>query len=126
MSSAARFSEVRVVRWADRIDAHLAGDNVGPIRCNIDLTNLCNHKCFFCEPVEFREQTIRDRKHTLDTEKALELLEQLKESGCETIGFSGGGEPLLHPDFGLIATIAHKFSLKTYLVTNGSYLHKWK
>lgn len=125
MSSAARFSELKVVRWHERINAHLSGDNIGPIRVNIDLTNLCNHKCFFCEPVAFREETIRDKQHTLETEKAIELLYHLQKMGTNTIGFSGGGEPLIHHDFGLIATCANKLGFKTYLVTNGSFLRRW-
>src|ERR1051325_9855990 len=95
-----RFAEMRILRWHDPIKAQLGGDNRGPIRANLDLTNLCNHKCYFCEPAEYRAETVRNKKHTLDTQHAMEVIHDLRAMGCWTLGFSGGGEPLLHPDFG--------------------------
>ena len=40
-----RFSDLRILRWTDRINRVLAGERLGPIRASIDLTNLCNHAC---------------------------------------------------------------------------------
>jgi len=125
LTAGARFAELKVLRWHDRITGLLAGERLGPIRANIDLTNLCNHKCYFCEPLAFREQTVRDRKHTLDTTVTLGLLDELKNMGCVTLILSGGGEPMLHPDFGHVLAHAKGLGLKTSVVTNGSYIRKW-
>ena len=135
MTSGERFSDLRVLRWADRIGAALADPSlgsarddlarVGPIRCNLDLTNLCSHHCYFCEPAEYRAETVRDEKHTLDTERAFEVLEDLKSLDCKTVNFSGGGEPTLHPDFGWILTRAAAMGFRTWVVTHGGLMHKW-
>src|SRR5450631_3553716 len=99
MSTPDRFIDLRVLRWFDRIDAALAGEQVGPIRANIDLTNLCTHNCPWCEPLQFRKETIADKNHTLPIGAAIDTLWDLSVLGCKTINFSGGGEPTLHPNF---------------------------
>jgi radical SAM protein with 4Fe4S-binding SPASM domain len=120
-----RFSDLRVLRWHHRITGILAGRPLGPIRAAIDLTNICNHDCPWCEPAAYREETIRDRKHTLDTDVALAALQSLAMLGCKTINFSGGGEPTVHPDFGKILVRAIELGMRTWVVTNGSLMHKW-
>jgi radical SAM protein with 4Fe4S-binding SPASM domain len=68
---------------------------------------------------------VRDRKHTLETVHALNLLTEVREMGCQSLGLSGGGEPLLHPDFGTILDHAHEIGFNTWVNTNGSYISKW-
>jgi wyosine [tRNA(Phe)-imidazoG37] synthetase (radical SAM superfamily) len=121
-----RFSDLRVVRYHERIQAILGGEKAGPIRANLDLTNLCNHKCFFCEPETYRAETVRDRRHTMITEKAKEVIEDLSLMGCRTLMFSGGGEPMLHPDFGHILRHAKRYRFKVAVVSNGTYISKWQ
>jgi MoaA/NifB/PqqE/SkfB family radical SAM enzyme len=120
-----RFSELRVLRWAERITDVLHGEKRGPIRCNLDLTNLCSHQCPWCEPLAFREQTIRDRKHTLDTRTAFEVIDDLVELDCKTLNLSGGGEPTLHPEFGELLLYAAGAGLRTWVVTHGGHIDKW-
>lgn len=125
MSSPDRFSDLRVLRWFDRIDEILESEKRGPIRANIDLTNLCTHRCGFCEPLAYREDTIKDKRHTLPTEVAMEVLESLASMQCKTINFSGGGEPTLHPCFGPILKRAVDLGMRTWVVTHGGQMHKW-
>jgi radical SAM protein with 4Fe4S-binding SPASM domain len=125
MANLDRFSELRVLRWFDRIDSILEGDFHGPIRANLDLTNVCTHHCGFCEPLAYREETLLDHRGTLKTEVALEVLEELAAIGCKTINFSGGGEPTLHPCFGPILKRAVDLGMKTWIVTHGGQMHKW-
>lgn len=121
-----RHSELRVLRWTDRIQGILAGDHTqGPIRANLDLTNLCSHACPWCEPLDFRKATIADKRHTLTTLTACDVLRDLKELDCRAIQFSGGGEPTLHQDFGAILGQAHDFGFRTLVVTHGGYLDRW-
>ena len=127
-----RFSDLRILRWHDRISNILAGMNhdgeghlEGPIRAAIDLTNLCNHDCPWCEPQKYREETVRDKRHTLPVDVALGVLEDLRLMDCKTVNFSGGGEPLLHPDFGTILRFAARAGFRTWVVTNGRYIDKW-
>jgi MoaA/NifB/PqqE/SkfB family radical SAM enzyme len=126
-----RFSPLRVLRWHNEITNALRPERYmefhprGPIRAILDLTNLCNHSCPWCEPAEYREATIRDKKHTLDTKTAALLIDDLSDMGCKLVWFSGGGEPLLHPDFGELLERAHGKGMRTIIFTNGVRLGDW-
>jgi MoaA/NifB/PqqE/SkfB family radical SAM enzyme len=120
-----RHSELRVIRWTDRIQAILAGETRGPIRCNLDLTNLCSHACSWCEPVDFRKATIADNRHTLKTEVAAAVMDDLDALDCRAIQFSGGGEPTLHPEFGPLLILAKLHGFRTFVVTHGGFIDRW-
>lgn len=127
MIDEARFNPLKVVRWTREIKGALDGVvTAAPIRANVDLTNLCNHSCDYCEPAQFREQSINDRKHTLDYSTALEVIRDLANMHCRMIHFSGGGEPLLHPRFGDLLANAKQLGMRTFVVTNGTYIRKWQ
>lgn len=59
----------------------------------------CNLDCGYC----FFSDTNHDKSHTyIDTHQFLNWLGVVKELGSESLEFSGGGEPTLHPDFQMI------------------------
>ena len=63
------------------------------------ISELCNLDCTYC----FFSDTNHDKSHTyIDTHKFLEWLSVVRKSGAESLEFSGGGEPTLHPDFQMI------------------------
>lgn len=121
-----RHSDLRVLRWTDRITDVLEGFNRGPIRANVDLTNLCSHNCYFCEPMDFRKATIADKRHTLDDVVVGQVIGDLAQMHCQAIQFSGGGEPTLHPHFGDLLELAHCVGMRTLVVTHGGYIPKWQ
>jgi len=131
MNNGDRFSDLRVLRWTDRINSIVKDkERLGPIRAGLDLTNLCNHACSWCEPLDYRLATIKEsthehRKHTLETSTALAVLQDLGDMDCKTINFSGGGEPLLHQDFGTILRFAVRQGMRAWIVTNGQFIDKW-
>lgn len=120
-----RHSELRVLRWTDRIQGILDGKQYGPIRANLDLTNLCSHACPWCEPVDFRKATIADKNHTLSAEVAAAVMDDLDAMDCRAIQFSGGGEPTLHPEFGALLILAKLHQFRTLVVTHGGFIDKW-
>jgi radical SAM protein with 4Fe4S-binding SPASM domain len=122
-----RYSELRVLRWYDRIQASLQpeGDAPGPIRANLDLTNLCSHACPWCEPLDFRKATIAGNRHTLPKDIAEGVLSDLREMDCRLINFSGGGEPTLHRDFGPLLETAHRHGFRTNVITHGGFIDRW-
>lgn len=123
----ARHSELRVLRWTDRIQSVLSGKVEGPIKANLDLTNLCSHNCAFgCEPIDFRKATIADKCHTLQFETAVSVIGDLASLDCKCVVFSGGGEPTLHPEFGTLLHQAHTSRMRTWVVTHGGLIHHWR
>jgi MoaA/NifB/PqqE/SkfB family radical SAM enzyme len=64
------------------------------------------------------------RANVLETERAFLALEGAKVLGTKAIVFSGGGEPLVHPDISDIVRQAQEMRFHTALITNGTMLHR--
>ena len=82
-----------------------------PIYITFCITSICNSKCKHCS-------SSVAGKEDISTEKIIEVLKDLKKCGVFNLALSGG-EPLLHPDFDLIAQTAVDLGLSTGVGTNG-------
>lgn len=58
----------------------------------------------------------------MDTNLAKRILLQLKMAGVESVTWTGGGEPTLHPDFDEIVSYAAQQGLKQGLYTHGGHI----
>ena len=94
---------------------------VWPVRVDIDITQACNNKCTFCYSRPYfpddvyREQYI-PKKHLRD------LLSELAAGGTRCVRFTGGGEPLLHPNIREMLPLAHTHGMRLCVITNGDML----
>ena len=86
----------------------------------LELTNFCNHDCHFCA----YRRVVQDpaRKEMLPTARVLELIDELSAGGVKAVMFTGGGEPLLHPDLEDIFARCRTHHLAHALITNGERL----
>ncbi len=82
------------------------------------ISNKCQHACQDCHSTSLHNI----QPHFIDTKKTKEILSELKELGVEGLEISGGGEPLLHPDFIEIIKDAKIKGFKLGLFTNGIHL----
>lgn len=89
--------------------------NVYPLMVEFDLSNKCNHKCNFCTFKYITDRSI------LRTDIVLSTISDL-QNGVKSINWTGGGEPLTHPDFNLIAKHTHSLGIKQGIFTNGSLM----
>jgi len=85
-----------------------------PLSVQILLSNKCNLKCFICNFKDYHDGTIMDAKKI---EKLLNDNPQLI-----TVEWSGGGEPLMHPQFEYLLDLTHSLRIKQILITNGLLL----
>ncbi len=46
-----QFSSDKILKHLDRVNAWLKGENPYPITVEMDVTNICNHRCPECSPV---------------------------------------------------------------------------
>ena len=94
---------------------------VPPVNFQIDLTNKCNNRCLWCfyDVYPLPEFT---RKQVLDKDKLFAFLEDLKVIGGQSIEWTGGGEPTMHPDFVEIVNKARELGFHQAMVTNGKKL----
>ena len=83
-------------------------------RIYIEITNICNLNCEFCEPHNRENRFMK--------------LEEFEEILDKIVSFSSHiylhvkGEPLLHPDIDKFVEIAHKKGFSINLTTNATLL----
>lgn len=100
----------------EQIVDYKQGKRPFPVTVEIDLTNLCNHKCNFC----FYAEHLAVDRSSVNTSRILEILKEAKELGAKGVSFTGGGEPMIHKDFMKILAYANNIGLDCGLITNGS------
>ena len=100
-----------------------------PSRVDIDLTNVCNQDCFYCNSADFRSKFLVSGP----TDGYYRLIDQLydwKEVNHDHTGtlneivFTGGGEPTVHKDYHKIIEHCINKNFTVQMITNGSKLQK--
>jgi len=74
-------------------------------------------KCNFCSLIKFESVW----KPELNTKQALDIIDQLAESGVVILSISGG-EPLLREDLGKVISRAKNKGMNVFVATNGWFL----
>ena len=96
----------------------LEGKRPFPIQLEIDLANICNHACSFCNMAN----TLASDRSILATNILLKRLVEAYSLGTRAISFTGGGEPTTHKDFASISSKCRKIGFDLGLITNGALL----
>lgn len=118
-----QFAEV--VHWMQNKDSMA----ILPAQVDIDLTNVCNQDCYYCNSAEFRAREPVQKKYT----EYIDLLDKLagwrnhtprSYGTTHTITYPGGGEPTVLVNYEKV--IEHTIDLGFFcsITTNGSNLNK--
>jgi len=100
-----------------------------PAQVDIDLTNVCNQDCYYCNSAEFRQQEPVQKKYT----EYIALLDQLADwrlhtprsyGTTHTITYPGGGEPTVLVNYEQVIEHTIDLGFLTSITTNGSNLDK--
>jgi len=110
----------KIYYYLDQVEKLERGEFVPPVSCEIDPSNSCNLNCDFCMFADWR----KDHHEHLDLELYISLVGELHKMGTRSITFTGGGEPLMNPNFNLMVKIAKSLGFQIGLVTNGVLLDK--
>lgn len=94
---------------------------IAPISVEIDLTNVCHQKCYYCLVEQFRAEN----PDMGTTDDYLKLISSLPKE-TNDITFSGGGEPLDNHDANIIINHALSEGFNIGLITNGARLRHLK
>jgi len=113
-----QFSSDKILKHLDRVNAWLKGKNPAPITVELDMTNICNHRCPECVVNYFRTAD----KNYLSRQLAKNIVIQLAKNKIRGLIFTGGGEPLCNPYTLEIVDLAGKKGLDLGFITNGSLL----
>ena len=110
--------EKKTVFYVDKIRNVEHGGFEFPVSCEIDPSNICNLDCHFC--------MFKDRSKTdlMSWDSYCWLLYELAAGGTKSITFTGGGEPLCHPQINFMIEKAVNMGFELGLVTNGALLDK--
>lgn len=114
MLDAKQFSSDKILTHLDKIWEWLQTGISQPITYELDMTNICNHKCPHCFGFYNRE----DRSN-LGLQEAQSIIYQIKEFGGRGLIFTGGGEPLCNPDVIEAVEYAKKVGLDIGFISNG-------
>ena len=85
--------------------------------CEIDPSNRCQNFCEFCYFKDKRDLS------DMSLEMFVKITDELKNAGVQTITFTGGGEPLVNPEFSKMSMVAIEKGFRIGLITNGIALN---
>ncbi len=103
---------------AEKIVAYKEGKRPFPTTVEIDLANVCNHKCTFCN---FADTLSKDNT-MLDKNVVKRALKEAYELGTRGVSFTGGGEPMVHRDYVEIIEYSKNLGIDNGTITNGSLI----
>ncbi|MCX5713913.1 MAG: radical SAM protein [Candidatus Omnitrophica bacterium] len=115
-----QFSSDKILKHLDRVNEWLKGGNPTPITVELDLTNLCNHRCPECVVNYFRAAD----NNSMPFKSAQSIIGQLAKNKIRGLIFTGGGEPLCNPCALKAVELARSKGLDIGFITNGSLINE--
>lgn len=100
-----------------------------PAQVDIDLTNICNQSCYYCNSAEFRKSQPIQKNYT----EYISLLDKLSTwrqhspdsfGTLHTITYPGGGEPTVLPGYENVIEHTLDLGFLTSITTNGTKLDR--
>jgi sulfatase maturation enzyme AslB (radical SAM superfamily) len=118
------YQHAELVHWMKNRETHA----ILPMQVDIDLTNICNQDCFYCNSAEHRAERPVQKKY----QAYIELLDKLASwrshtprsfGTLHTITYPGGGEPTLLKGYEKVLEHTIDLGFLTSITTNGSHLN---
>lgn len=113
-----QFKGDKIFQHLDRLAQWQRGEKPVPVTVEIDSTNLCNLKCYYCSFGEY----IKNDRVSLNREDMLRVIGEMAGLGVRGLTFTGGGEPLVNPHTLEAVEFAKKSGLDVAFITNGILL----
>src|SRR3989339_1608686 len=89
-----QFSPMKLLHHLDHVRAIVSGKNIFPLSYEIDPSNMCNHRCVWCMYEDF----IQKKKTIIEAKVLRSIVDEIIVLGAKSITFTGGGDPLTHPE----------------------------
>jgi len=117
----AEFTALKLLWHGARAQSILSGQDCYPSQVDLSLTTSCNLQCRWCVDRKLREEA----PGTWQTGRVLEVLDEYRHIGANSLVIDGGGEPTLHPEFARVVIHAAAQGFRLGLVTNGLLLSEY-
>lgn len=112
------YSPYKAAHHLDRIWALRNKEIIYPTQIQVDLINLCNHKCPYC----FTNYSVSNKNQKIDETIMFGLLNDAVKLDIRSFHYTGGGEPFLHPKIYNILSKTIENGLEYGMVTNGTLI----
>jgi len=118
------YSPYKIVHHMDKIEQLRRGEQPVPLQVHIVPANVCNMNCVFCayRLDGYLSNETFDTRDIMPKEKLFETLVSIKKLGVKAVQYTGGGEPLVHPNAYEMLKATLGLDLDMALVTNGMAL----
>jgi MoaA/NifB/PqqE/SkfB family radical SAM enzyme len=119
------YSPGKLAFHPEKLRALEAGEVSAPVTVRFKPTNRCNHNCYYCSyspDVGYILSELINLQDEMPREKLLETLDSFAEIGVKAITYSGGGEPLMHPDIVGALERTRTNGLEFAMITNGQLI----
>ena len=118
------YNEAELVHWMQNPQKKLL-----PAQVDIDLTNICNQDCYYCNSAEHRDafpvqKDYQEYIHLLDKIATWRSHSPNSYGTTHTITYPGGGEPTVLNGYENVIEHTIDLGFLTSLTTNGTKLHK--
>lgn len=118
------YANAKIFHFAEKLADLQAGRLSAPVHVRLKPTNRCNHRCSYCcyrnEALYLSERM--NERDEVPREKLHEIVEDLVAMGVRAVTFTGGGEPLCHPNIVEAVEGLCNGGVKVAMLTNGSLL----
>lgn len=124
------YAQDKAAMFPDKILALRNGHVPTPAQVLISISDTCNHKCSWCtyrdkdSPVSelFLKDNGSPPNRFIPTDVCLSVIDDMRMMGVRAVQLTGGGEPCVHPDFGVILKKVLDCGMAAAVVTNGTNL----
>lgn len=119
------YHHAELVHWLQNKDRM----KILPAQVDIDLTNICNQDCYYCNSADFRKD-FPVQKSYLEYIALLDKLSSWRQhtprsyGTTHTITYPGGGEPTVLPGYERVIEHTIDLGFLCSITTNGSKLNK--
>jgi MoaA/NifB/PqqE/SkfB family radical SAM enzyme len=118
------YSNLKFMHFFPQLEALCKKQLVAPVHIRLKPTNVCNHSCSYCA---YRAKDLQlgetmQEKDTVPWPKMQEFIADIAEMGVKAVTFSGGGEPLIYPQFVETVQLLAANKIKIGILSNGSRL----
>lgn len=119
------YREAELVHWMQNQSSKI----LLPAQVDIDLTNICNQDCYYCNSADHRRNAPVQKKYN----EYIELLDKISSwrahspnsyGTTHTITYPGGGEPTVLPGYEHVIEHTIDLGFLTSITTNGSKLDR--
>lgn len=119
-ASQSQFGADKMFRHLDRLADWQQGRWPSPVTVELNLTNVCNHRCPGCS-FSYLDHAAGE---SMPMPLAVSLLQQLARCGVRAVTFSGGGEPLVYGVRRVLELmrLTRDLGMDVALITNGQKL----